>query len=163
MNARTRSAMTLRNLVRLFMQRTADFLQEDLQLTKRLKPVGQIARVDEVVLKEVVAMVKLAGQLEGTIILSFDDSLAQKIVRGYLPDGTPEEKVEDYFYDTIREVANVIVANSIQKFPRGYDQITIEAPKAWRSQNVRLHNRGTDLWSAEAATPIGNFNISLQV
>ena len=32
--------MTLRNLVRLFMQRTADFLEHDLQLIKRLQPVG---------------------------------------------------------------------------------------------------------------------------
>ena len=155
--------MTLRNLVSLFMQRMASFLQQDLQLTKHLKPVGQIARVDEVALKEVVAMVKLSGQLEGTVILSFDDSLAQKIVRGYLPDGTPGKEVESLFNDTMAEVANLIVANSIMKFPREFDQVTVSVPKAVRQQNVKLRNMGDDLWTAEAATSHGNFNVSLQV
>ncbi len=163
MPARKRSAMTLRNLVRLFMQRAADFIQHDLQLTKRLKPVGQIARVDEVALKEVVAVVKLTGGLQATIILSFDDSLAQEIVRGYLPDDTSGKEVESLFNDTVAEVANLIVANSIMKFPREFDQVTVSVPKAMRHQNVKLRNMGDDLWTAEATTPHGNFNISLQV
>ena len=163
MSVRTRSAMTLRNLVRLFMQRTADFLQHDLQLIKRLQPVGQIARVDEVALKDVVAVVKLAGGLPATIILSFDDSLAQEIVRGYLPDGTPDKELDSLFNDTMAEVANVIVANSIMKFPREFDQVTVSLPKALRQQNVKLRNMGDDLWTAEATTSHGNFNISLQV
>ncbi len=163
MPARKRSAMTLRNLVRLFMQRAADFLQQDLQLTKQLKPIGQIARVDEVALKSVVAVVKLSGGLPATIVLSFDDSLAQEIVRAYLPDGTPGKEVESLFNDTMAEVANLIVANSIMKFPREFDQVIVSVPKAMRNQNVKLRNMGDDLWTAEAATPHGNFNISLQV
>ena len=155
--------MTLRNLVRLFMQRTGHFIQVDLKILGTIKPVGQIARVDEVSLKEVVAVIKIAGSLHGTIILSFDDSLARKIVHGYLPDGTTEEKIESLFYDTMAEVTNVIVANSIEKFPRGYEQVTLGVPKAWRNQNAQLRNMGDDLWSAEAKTTKGSFNISLQV
>jgi len=155
--------MTLRNLVRLFMQRAEGFLLEDLQLTGKVKPVGQIARVDEVLLKEVVAVIKIAGALQGTIILSFDENLARKIVSGYVPEGTSKEELESLFYDTMAELANVIVANSIEKFPTGYDQVALGVPKAWRNQNLRLRNMGDDLWSAEAATSHGNFSISLQV
>ncbi|MEE9465680.1 MAG: chemotaxis protein CheX [Candidatus Neomarinimicrobiota bacterium] len=163
MAARTRSAMTLRNLVRLFMQRVEGFLLEDLHFKGRVKPVGQIARVDEVILKEVVAVIKMTGALHGTIILSFDENLARKIVVRYVPDGTSKEKLESLFYDTMAEMANLIVANSIEKFPQGYDQISLGVPKAWRNQNLRLRNMGNDLWSAEAKTSHGNFSISLQV
>ncbi len=155
--------MTLRNLVRLFMQRTGEFIQVDLAISRNIKPVGQIARVDVVDLKEVVAVIKISGSLQGTIILSFDESLARQIVHGYLPDGTPEKKVESLFYDTMAEVANVIVANSIEKFPRGYKEVTLGVPKAWHNQNAQLRNMGDDLWSAEAKTTKGNFSISLQV
>ena len=106
-----------------------------------------------VVLKDITAFIDITGVLDGTFILSSDESLLQKIIQSFIVCSAEMytlEEDESAFIpeDILAEFFNTVMGNSLKAFTDSEDLITIDTPVTISSsKNALLKYPGCGIWT----------------
>jgi CheY-specific phosphatase CheX len=92
-----------------------------------------------------------------------DRRLAEKLLESIVIGELSKEEIDIYIEDVIAETSNIIVGNSIKKFPGLEDLIVIEPPIAIRLSDAVVRFIDSTAWSCRIESEYGNMTISFIV
>lgn len=126
--------------------------------------IDDIAREEDSVglnLKSHTAMIGVGGALNMMVVISFDDTMLDKLVEVFMEgeDVAPEEE-EEIKESVTGEVINTIIGLSIPTFPKRGKGVTITPPISINdASNIKKH-KDSKIVSANIRTHFGELSIS---
>ena len=96
--------------------------------------------------------------------MSFDGSLARELVTRFAMDELTDEEIEDYVDDTMAEIANIVLGNTLNVFPEVNNLVTIGSPMTIRREEPHVATySGSEIWASSTETDSGRFTLSMLV
>lgn len=121
---------------------------------------GRFSRSEKLAIKNTTAMIAIKGTLRGTFMLSFDEKLAQCVVSRFSMDELTEAEIESYAEDTVAEISNVILGQTISALQEGNDLLTIEPPVTIRTSSSHVKYTKSYIYTNNIETNEGSLSIS---
>lgn len=135
-------------------------------IVKKLK-CGQIGfktigpnNPDCILLKDFSCALNIRGVINGIFLFTMEKKLAVKLLLNVFIGELPESEYDMYIEDLLTESANIVIGNSLKKFPEIEDMIIIEPPVSITHSDAELRNSNLPLWSYDIESEHGNFSIS---
>jgi CheY-specific phosphatase CheX len=120
--------------------------------------------VDNLELEEVVAIINIKGALTGMFVMAFDERLARTLVSRFAMDELEPDEVDEYLIDTMSEIANIVLGNTLNVMVEINNLLTIGTPMTLRhSGKHHLAFAGSEMWSIPTETDEGCYTLSLLV
>lgn len=123
-------------------------------------------KTEYVELKDITAFIDITGILEGTFIISSDESLLQKIIQSFIAYNATMynlEEDESSFIpeDILSEFFNTVLGNSLKAFADSEDLVTIDTPiTISSSRNAVLKYPGCGIWTNNMKSSEGSLSIT---
>ncbi|MDO8453526.1 MAG: chemotaxis protein CheX [Sulfurimonas sp.] len=135
------------------------FFTEDMGIA-----IDNIAREDDSIglnLKSHTAMIGVGGELNMMVVISFDDTMLDKIVHVFMEgeDVAPEEE-EEIKESVTGEVINTIIGLALPTFPKRGKGVTITPPISVNDASNIKKNKDSKIVSANIRTHFGELSIS---
>jgi len=120
----------------------------------------RFSRSEKLSIKDTTAMIGIKGTLRGMFMLSFDERLASCVVERFAMDELAQEEMELYSEDTVAEISNVILGQTISALPEGNDLLTIEPPVTIKTCASHVKYTKSYIYTNNIETNEGSMSIS---
>jgi two-component system, chemotaxis family, sensor kinase CheA len=118
--------ISIRNIVGTLVSTASDFINNTCNIG--LANSFEVYNSDRLSLNTISALINITGALHGIIIISFNESLAYRLVKDFMIDEVLPEEVNAYLEDVVAECSNIILGNSIKNFGEIEDLVSIGTP-----------------------------------
>lgn len=115
---------------------------------------------NEVLLRDYSASIKISGDIKAEFIVSVDESLAKELVRKFVFGELKEMEIKDYINDTIAEITNTILGNSINLISEYYEIVNIEPATTIFSTENLIRAQSLEISVCQLETEIGYLDIN---
>lgn len=143
---------------KLFNEQTGLVLNDTIQ--------NGIEEVENILLRDVTVFINIKGVLEGTFIMSSDETLIKSIIQSFIAHDAImyniSEDESSFIHDEIlSEFFNTVLGNSIDMISQAEDPITIDTPVTLCSKKgTMLKYPGSGIWSHSLECASGGLIIS---
>lgn len=120
-------------------------------------------KLDGILLKDFTCFIGLKGVISGRFVVTMDRKLAEKLLDNIIIGELSEEETDMYIEDVLAESSNIIVGNSMKKFPGLEDSIVIEPPVTVELSGAVIRFIDSSAWSCSIESEYGNMAISFVV
>jgi two-component system, chemotaxis family, sensor kinase CheA len=121
----------------------------------------QLSAEDKVSLRNITTFIGVKGALEGRFVLTMDESLASATVRSLVYGSLSDEEELQLAEDTLAEASNIILGNSISRFPELEPYIVIEPPITLQTRGASVKYADAAIWTCRMACGAGALQLSL--
>ncbi len=152
--------LTVDDIMKPLMVKAREYMTSELDLQITGGDGGRFSRSEKLAIKSTTAMIAIKGTLRGTFMLSFDEKLARCVVSRFSMDDLTEAEVEAYAEDTVAEISNVILGQTISALQEGNDLVTIEPPVTIRTSASHVKYTKSYIYTNNIETNEGSLSIS---
>jgi CheY-specific phosphatase CheX/methyl-accepting chemotaxis protein/signal transduction histidine kinase len=150
--------MGLKDVIKPILDRCLSFLSDDMEV--RLDPNIIPQNTDKLNLRDISAMMKLQGDMEGVFIMTFSDSLANYLVEKFAYGEIAEdENREELLLDTMSEILNTVLGNALEQFPDDI-HIKLDPPVIIKDKKTITRKNGEGIWYGNVNTSLGDLSIA---
>jgi two-component system chemotaxis sensor kinase CheA len=150
--------LSLQDIIKPVLNRCMSFLHDDMEVKLNPEVIPQNTR--KLDLKDISAMMKLNGDMDGVFLMSFSMTLAnylvEKVAYGEI---TEDENKEELLLDAMSEILNTVLGNALEQFPED-KHITLEAPVILKDKKTITRKNGDGIWYGHIETSLGNLTIA---
>jgi len=139
---------------------TRGFIADQTGLSKKSLKALELHQVDRLVLRDVSSFINLKGIVNGKFVVSMDHQLIRAIVRNFVMGNMTEDEIDEFIEDTLAECSNIILGNSIKKFPDIEEYVKIDSPMTISSQYAAFRYAETGIWTCAIDCSLGSVSIS---
>ncbi|KUO67755.1 MAG: hypothetical protein APF77_10160 [Clostridia bacterium BRH_c25] len=139
---------------------TQGFIANQTGISKKSFKALKLHQVDKLMLRDVSSFINLKGIVNGKFVVSMDHQLIKAIVRNFVIGNMAENEINECIEDTLAECSNIIVGNSIKKFPGIEEYVKIDSPMTISSQYAALRYSETDIWTCAIDCSLGSVSVS---
>jgi len=154
--------MPLDDFLLATVDRAKEYLEKDLQVCHD-QDVCNITRSSKPVLKDFTTLINVNGGFRGTFAMSIDEKLAICLVQKFIFDDIPSDQLDDYVEDTMGEIFNIILGNTIGKLSEIHGHITLESPTTIPTRRDNVRFVGLRMMSGLIHTEQGSLSINVVV
>ncbi len=140
-------------------EKTRAYFQEHLLLDFQPLSSFELLPVDKLELRKVTTFVNIRGALEGTFILSIDQSLSLSIVKRFLFEELSDDEISPYIEDSLAESANIILGNSMRTFDSYEEYILMDPPITFFTENASVRYAQSDIWRCDMHSTDGGMSV----
>lgn len=137
------------------------FFREQVGHSLQAQTPFQLSAEDKVSLRNITTFIGVKGALEGRFVLTMDESLASATVRSLVYSDLSEEEEQRLAEDTLAEASNIILGNSIRRFPELEPYIVIEPPITLQTRGASVKYADAAIWTCRMACGAGALRLSL--
>ncbi|MEK6266644.1 MAG: ATP-binding protein [Clostridium sp.] len=112
-------------------------------------------------LKNITALFSLKGTLNSLIMISVNEALAKRLVKGFIIDEVAEETIKDYFEDVIGEISNTILGNTFGSFENTKNIFHIGVPAVLSNTDAYIKYTQSQIFSCEMCCGEYEFSINM--
>ena len=157
-------SVSVEEIMTRVVKRSHEFMKQEMNVNIPEPGSTSIFRPHKIQLEEVVAIIGIKGALTGMFVMAFEKTLARDLVNRFAMDDLTAEEVDEYLDDTMSEIANIILGNSLNLLPEVNNLLTIGTPISIQQEGVNsIGFSGSEMWSAVTETEKGKFTLSLLV
>ncbi|MGE5676850.1 MAG: ATP-binding protein [Pseudomonadota bacterium] len=120
----------------------------------------ELSRPDSILLRDFSCALNIRGVINGIFLFTMEKSLAVNLLKHVFIAALPESEYDMYIEDLLTESANIVIGNSLKKFPYMEDMIVIEPPVAIKLSAAEIMHSNLPIWSYDIESEYGNFSIS---
>ncbi len=140
-------------------EKTRAYFHEHLQLEFQPLSTFELLPVDKLELSKVTTFVNVRGALEGTFILTIDQSLSLSIVKRFLFEEVSDDEIIPYIEDSLAESANIILGNSMRTFDSYEEYILMDPPITFFTENAFVRYAQSDIWRCDMRSADGGMSV----
>ncbi|HWR61186.1 MAG TPA: ATP-binding protein [Clostridia bacterium] len=156
----SRSPLPVSSILEPVMTTAKKLLQQRLACDpEALKSDGPV-KAESILLKDFTCFIGIRGLISGRFIFSAERSLAERLLENVIIGELSGADSEMYAEDLLAESTNIIIGNSIKKFPGMEDLIILEPPVSIKITDAALKYINSPAWSYNIETPFGNASVS---
>jgi len=155
--------VSIAELMQPLIDTTCKFFREQANLTVNYQDSFRIYEPKKLELYRVTAIINIRGALEIAFILSFEESVLREIVRNFVLGELTAEEENQYMEDVLAEVTNIILGNSLKKFPGLEELVIIDPPISISSDEVLVKYLKAQIWICKMKTELGDLSLSLVI
>lgn len=121
---------------------------------------NKVNRVESIKLREVSVLINVKGVINGIFIFSADKRLLETILSYFdlKPSNSDEDEISTE--DILAECTNMIMGNFSKAIPHIEDYINIETPIALISEQTKIMQTSTGIWTSLLESDNGNIEIN---
>ena len=146
------------NVLTAVVKQTRHYLERDFHVadftTKQTKPLLS----EQLQLHQLTIFMRVKGLLDGVFLFSFDSNLAKAAAQSMLI--TTEDDQSDMLIETLNEICNIVLGNSMQYFPGINELVMMDVPLGIETQSSLLSNLSVEVLTTELRSLQGNISIS---
>ena len=157
------SGLSAASIINPVIDTAKNFLFERLKCDTSIFSKKSLIKLESILLKDYTCFICIKGIVTGRFVFTMDRRLAEKLLEHVVIGGLSVIEQETYIEDLLAESTNIIIGNSIKKFPRVEDLIVLEPPIAIKLSNAALKYINSPAWSYDIETEYGNMSISFIV
>ncbi len=120
-------------------------------------------KVDNLLLRDFTCFIDIKGIIKGRFVFTMDGSLSAKLMESVVIEGLAKAEHELYVEDLLAESTNIVIGNSIKKFPGMEDLIILEPPVIIKRAGPAPEYMGLSLRSCDIESEYGNMSIGFVV
>lgn len=146
------------------LSRTVEIVSEELQVP--VKKVGEVkvGTGINIPVHGATALISIRGLLTGMLALVCEEELAKHLAQQFALGEIETGELDDYIEDTMAELANIVLGNTLNIFPEANNLVTIATPVTVRhGAKQHISFTGRDVWTSKLETELGNLTISLLI
>ncbi len=133
-----------------------------LQIQDPVEPV--VERQDELRTEGVVVLISIKGRVSGLFAMVFEPKLAEYLVQAFAVGELEPEEVDEYLNDTMAEIANIVLGNTLNALPELNGIVTIDTPLTFKGEGSHsLRFSADSIWTSVTETDRGRYSLSLLV
>ena len=155
--------VSIAELMQPLIDTTCKFFREQANLTVNHQDSFRIYEPKKLELYRVTAIINIRGALEIAFILSFEEPVLREIVRNFVLGELTAEEENQYMEDVLAEVTNIILGNSLKKFPGLEELVIIDPPISISSDEVLVKYLKAQIWICKMKTELGDLSLSLVI
>lgn len=137
-----------------------DYLCSEMQCEEGCFVKSGFRRMDSMLLKDFTCFIEIKGIVSGRFVVTIDRSLAEKLLEKVVIGEMTKEEADLYIGDLLAESSNIIVGNSIKKFPGLEDFVMIAPPVSVELAGALLRFIDSNIWSCSIESKLGDMVIS---
>jgi CheY-specific phosphatase CheX/two-component sensor histidine kinase len=157
------SNLTISSIIDPLVETAKDFIMNGLKCETVRSYKDSFSKLESILLKDFTCFIGIKGVVFGRFVITMDRRLAEKLLESIVIGELSKEEIDIYIEDVIAETSNIIVGNSIKKFPGLEDLIVIEPPIAIRLSDAVVRFIDSTAWSCRIESEYGNMTISFIV
>lgn len=140
---------------------TMSILEQKLRCSaEALKPEAPV-KVESIPLKNFTCFIGIKGLINGRFVFTIERNLALRLLRNIIiGEALSDVEAEMYIDDLLAESTNIIVGNSIHKFPGMEDLVILEPPVSIKAADVSLKYMNCPTWNCNIETPFGSISVN---
>lgn len=132
--------ISIRNMVGTLVKTASAFINNTSEIG--LDNCFKMESSDRFRLNTISAFINITGAIHGIIIISFNENLANKLVKDFLIDDIESDQIDEYLEDVVAECSNIILGNSIRHFGEIEELISIGIPTivCYKGASIKYSN-----------------------
>jgi CheY-specific phosphatase CheX len=127
------------------------------------KSAINISKTDDMDLKEITTVINLTGSLNAMFVMSFEENLARYLVKQFVIDELTGEEEIEYIEDTVAEISNIILGNTIKVITDLTGPVAFESPVTIHTAEASCIYPAIDIWDCSLTTGYGDISLSFLV
>jgi len=159
----SRSALPVSSMLEPVIATAKNLLQQKLKCDPEILKSTSPVKAESILLKDFTCSIGIKGLISGRFIFSTERSLAESLLENVRIEELSEADFEMYIEDLLAESINIILGNSIRKFPDMEDLIILEPPVSIKMTNAALKYMDFPAWSCGIETVYGSLSVSFVV
>ncbi|MFC1555358.1 ATP-binding protein, partial [candidate division KSB1 bacterium] len=140
-----------------------EFIKKELKLSIDKSSTSKLSGSNRLSLKEWTSIIRLRGVVKGSIIFTYDNSLAEQVVSSFVSGEIKSENKMKYIEESCGEVANIIAGRSITNFKDISDLVSIDPPVTIHSENADIVQAESEIISRSYVTSAGEVSINVLI
>ncbi len=112
------------------------------------------------ILNDYSVSIKINGVIEAEFILSVEERLAKELTQRFVFGDLKKDEIKEYINDTIAEIANTILGNSIKIISNQQESISIETPTLIFSNDNLIEDSKLEISTYQFETEKGSLSIN---
>ncbi|MGE5422624.1 MAG: PAS domain S-box protein, partial [Ignavibacteriales bacterium] len=122
------------------------FIAGQLGEEKPFEPI--ILKPERLTLSAFASFIDIKGVIKGKFILSIGEEIGRKLIEAFKIAHLNDAEVDDLIEDALAETANIIIGNSIAKFPGIENSVVISTPITIYSREAVVAFSESQIWSS---------------
>lgn len=118
-----------------------------------------VIKDDTLPLSKYSTIINIKGIIGANFVMTYDEKLAVKIAREYMPDNQGE--FEKYVLESISECSNIILGGSLKMFQGIENMIMVSSPIGIYSDKALIKYQSLDVWTSNIKFKSGSLSLSL--
>ncbi len=140
---------------------TMSFLEQRLRCPADALKAEAPTKVESILLKDFTCFIGIRGLISGRFIFTIERSLAVRLLKNVIiGEEVSDTEAEMYIDDLLAESTNIILGNSIHKFPGIEDLVILEPPVSIMAADASLKYMNCPAWSCNVITPFGSVSLN---
>gem|GEM_PF-285290 len=155
------SCLSVDSIMEPITETTLKLLEQKLKCSAEALKAEDLANVDSILLKDHNCFIGIRGLISGRFIFTIDRGLAERLLKNVIiGEELSDSESEIYIEDLLAESTNIIVGNSIHKFPGMEDLVILEPPISIKVTDTSLKYMNCPAWSRNVETPFGSISVN---
>jgi two-component system chemotaxis sensor kinase CheA len=139
---------------------TKNYLLTNNQISFKSIEKIKISKNDKINLKKISTFINVRGIITGKFIFSIDEVFLKLIMKEFILDELTKEEEQEYLQDTMSELSNIILGNSIKNFAGLNELITIEIPTIICYEGASIKYPSSEIWAYDLHSEYGTLRLS---
>lgn len=140
---------------------TLSFLEQKLRCPADTLKAGAPTNVGNILLKDFTCFIGIRGLISGRFLFTIERSLAERLLKNVIiGEELSDIETEIYIEDLLTESTNIIVGNSIHRYPGMEDLLILEPPVSIKAADASLKYMNCPAWSCNVETPFGSISLN---
>ncbi|HYF75343.1 MAG TPA: ATP-binding protein [Candidatus Nitrosocosmicus sp.] len=157
------SDLTAASIVDPLIETAKEFIANELDCKVISFKKSSISKQDSIRLKDFTCFIGIKGFVFGRFVVTMDRKLAEVLLEKLIIGELTKEEADMYIEDVLAETSNIIIGNSIKKFPGLEDLIVIEPPITLELSGAVVKFTESSSWSCSIESDYGSMLISFIV
>ena len=157
---KTDHILILDDILMATVNRAQEYLQNDLDVDKA-EHSGEISRPKEPIIKDFTTLINVDGAVKGTFFMSVDQNLALRLVRKFIYKDIPSSELNLYVEDTMGEIFNIILGNTISRLSETRGQMKLDSPTTIETRTANLKFVAGNILAGDIETEEGSLSINV--
>lgn len=157
------SELDASSVIEPLVETAKEFVSSELECDAVSISKSSFSKPDNITLKDFTCFIGIKGLVFGRFVVTMDRTLAEKLLEKLVIGELSKEEADMYIEDVLAESSNIIVGNSIKKFPGLEDMVVIEPPISIELAGALVRFADSSVWSCSIESEYGNMAISFVV